>query len=36
MNRRELLLGSVAMAALATAGKAFSAEMDHVTYEHGS
>jgi Cys-rich four helix bundle protein (predicted Tat secretion target) len=29
MNRRELLLGSVAMAAVATAGKAFSAEMDH-------
>ncbi len=29
MNRRELLLGAVAMAATATAGKAFSAEMDH-------
>jgi Cys-rich four helix bundle protein (predicted Tat secretion target) len=30
MNRRELLLGSVAMAALATAGKAFSGEQEHM------
>ena len=29
MNRRELLLGAVAMAATATAGKAFAAEHDH-------
>ena len=35
MNRRELLIGSVAMAALATAGKAFSAEQEHMDMNMG-
>lgn len=36
MNRRELLLGSVALAAVSTAGRAFAAEHehDHAQHEH--
>ena len=34
MNRRELLLGAVAMTAAATAGKAFAAEHDHMNMDH--
>ncbi len=36
MNRRELLLGAVAMTAAATAGKAFAAEHDHMNMDHMS
>jgi Cys-rich four helix bundle protein (predicted Tat secretion target) len=34
MNRRELLLGAAAMAAAATAGRAFAAEHDHSMHDH--
>ena len=34
MNRRELLLGAVAMTAAATAGKVFAAEHDHMNMDH--
>jgi Cys-rich four helix bundle protein (predicted Tat secretion target) len=34
MNRRELLLGAVAMAATATAGKTFAADHDHMDMDH--
>ncbi len=34
MNRRELLLGAAAMAAAATAGRAFAAEHEHMGHEH--
>lgn len=34
MNRRELLLGAAAMAAAATAGKAFAAGHDHMAMAH--
>ena len=36
MNRRELLLGAAAMAAAATAGKAFAAGHDHMAHDHKS
>jgi Cys-rich four helix bundle protein (predicted Tat secretion target) len=36
MNRRELLLGAVAMTAAATAGKAFAAEHDHMNMDHST
>ena len=34
MNRRELLMGAAAMAAVATAGRAFAAGHDHTMHDH--
>ncbi|MBU0620849.1 MAG: four-helix bundle copper-binding protein [Gammaproteobacteria bacterium] len=34
MNRRELLTGAAALAAIATAGRAFAAEHDHSMHDH--